>query len=119
MLYVPPRWQFQRSTIVHSTYCNMPPKVQRNDKKNIFIKRGCHLIRIYWRAIKQYLLTKDELYNTYDQAEIEADDDAGGDGDGSEFQVTKVAGERLGDDVHGEGGDTAEDGRTNYVPKLL
>lgn len=55
----------------------------------------------------------------YQEAEVEADDDVIGDGDGGELEVAEVAGEGLGDDEHGIGGDAAEDGGAHYVPELL
>lgn len=53
---------------------------------------------------------------TYQETEIEADDDGVGDGYGSELDVAEVAGEGLCDDVHGEGGDAAEDGGAHDQP---
>lgn len=41
------------------------------------------------------------LIRTYEEAEIEADDDGVGDRDGGELDIAEVAGEGLGDDVHG------------------
>lgn len=55
------------------------------------------------------------LFN-YQEAESEADDDGVGNGDGSEFNVSKVPGKGLGDDVHAVGSDAAEDGGTHDVP---
>lgn len=52
----------------------------------------------------------------YQEAEIEADNDSVGYGDGGELDVAEVAGKGLCDNVHGEGSDTAEDGRSDYVP---
>ena len=53
---------------------------------------------------------------TYEEAEVEANDDGVGDGDGSELNFAEVAGEGLGDDVHGEGGHAAEDGGAHNMP---
>lgn len=53
---------------------------------------------------------------TYQEAKIEADDDGVGNGDGSEFDLTEVAGEGLSYDIHGVGGDAAEDGGAHYLP---
>ena len=63
-------------------------------------------------------MDKKEIYN-YQKTEVEADDDVIGDGDGGELEVSEVAGEGLGDDKHGVGGDSAEDGWAHYVPQLL
>lgn len=53
---------------------------------------------------------------TYQEAKIEADDDGVGNGDGSEFDLTEVAGEGLSYDIHGVGGDAAENGGAHYLP---
>lgn len=55
----------------------------------------------------------------YQEAEGDADDDGGDDGDGSEVEVAEVAGEGLGDDGEGEQGDSSEDGGARDVPCLL
>ncbi|KAL9991697.1 hypothetical protein Hdeb2414_s1268g01001621 [Helianthus debilis subsp. tardiflorus] len=52
----------------------------------------------------------------YQEAEVEADDDTCGDGDGSKFKITEMSGESLCDDEHGIGSYSAEDGWANYVP---
>jgi len=54
----------------------------------------------------------------YHEAEVEADDDGVGDGDGGELEVAEVSREGLRDDVHAVGDDAAEDGRRHDVPQL-
>lgn len=53
---------------------------------------------------------------TYEETKIEANDDSVGDGNGGELNFTEVTGEGLSDDVHGEGGDAAEDGGAHDEP---
>lgn len=55
----------------------------------------------------------------YQEAEGDADDDGGDDGDGGEVEVAEVAGKGLGDDGEGEQGDSSEDGGARDVPCLL
>jgi hypothetical protein len=52
----------------------------------------------------------------YQQSEIEANNNSIGYGDCSKFNITKMASESLGDDVHGESGHPAEDSRPNDFP---
>lgn len=56
------------------------------------------------------------LGRTYEEAEIEADDDGVRYRNGGEFDVTQVAGEGLCDNVHVEGGEAAEDGGPHNYP---
>lgn len=53
---------------------------------------------------------------TDQEAEVEADDDVGGNGHGGELEVAEVAGEGLGDDEHGVRRDAAEDGGAHHPP---
>ena len=55
----------------------------------------------------------------YQEAEVEAGDDGGGDGEGGELEVAEVADEGLRDDVHPVERDPLEDGRADDVPELL
>lgn len=52
----------------------------------------------------------------YQKAKAKANNDGAGDGDGGELEVADVAGEGLGDDVHGEQGQAGEDGRADDLP---
>ncbi|KAL6960055.1 hypothetical protein U1Q18_050582, partial [Sarracenia purpurea var. burkii] len=62
---------------------------------------------------------KREGVDGYQETKIETDNDGVSDGEGGEFEFTEVAGEGLGDDVSGKGGDAGEDGRADDVPQLL
>lgn len=53
---------------------------------------------------------------TYEKAKIESDDYSVSNGNGGELDVSKVAGEGLSYDVHGEGSHTAEDSGTHNDP---
>lgn len=55
----------------------------------------------------------------YQNAESDADDEGGRDGDGGEIEVAKAAGEGLGDDGDGEHGDAAENGRSGELPYFV
>ena len=52
----------------------------------------------------------------YQKAELEANDDSVGYGDGSEFNLTEMTSKGLCDDVHRVGRNTAEYSRTNDAP---
>ena len=55
----------------------------------------------------------------YQESEVEAGDDGGGDGEGGELEVAEVADEGLRDDVDREQRDPLEDGRRHDAPQLL
>ncbi|KAL8226330.1 hypothetical protein R6Q57_016162 [Mikania cordata] len=111
---------------VHISLLNKETLRKRFDEMVKWFIKGVLKQSSSWPPIIDYQVIS--LYDLYlsvringgkEKAEVEADDDAGGDGDGGELHVAEVTGEGLGDDVHREGGDTAEDGGAHYVPKLL
>nr|GMC62368.1 hypothetical protein Iba_chr02cCG3220 [Ipomoea batatas] len=53
---------------------------------------------------------------TYHEAEVEAEDEVGGDRNSSELNIANMAGESLGDNHHGIRRDSGEDGGSYYVP---
>jgi hypothetical protein len=59
------------------------------------------------------------MTETYQEAEVEAGYDDGGDGEGGELEVADVADEGLRDDVDPVQRDPLEDGRTHDAPQLL
>lgn len=61
-------------------------------------------------------LPEKGIGDAYQEAEIEANDDGVRYRNGGEFHITQVTGEGLGDDVHVEGGEAAEDGGSDNYP---
>lgn len=55
----------------------------------------------------EFLLVREKK-ETYKEAEIEANKNVVGDRNGSEFDITQVTGEGLGDNIHGERREAAE-----------
>lgn len=53
---------------------------------------------------------------SHQETKSDGNDDGGDNRDGSEVEITKVAGECLSDDSHGEHGEAAEDGGTCNLP---
>nr|GMC67506.1 hypothetical protein Iba_chr02fCG3140 [Ipomoea batatas] len=53
---------------------------------------------------------------TYHEAEVEAENEVGGDRNSGELNIANMAGESLGDNHHGIRRDSGEDGGSYYVP---
>lgn len=62
------------------------------------------------------LIKLSNFGTTHHEAEVEAEDEVDGDRNSSELDITKMAGESLGDNHHRIRRNSSEDGRPDYVP---